>query len=282
MYLRRSLANRERFNIPIISVGNLVVGGSGKTPFVIALAKYYSNYSVWIISRGYGRKSKGLVEVSSNGKVCTSVEYSGDEAMEMAKSLPKASVVVCEDRKKAISYAQSKGAELIILDDGFNRVDIEKFEILLEPKSINNYQVLPAGAFREFPFTSKKSDLYLKEGRDYRRKVEIVNPSKRMLLATAIARPNRLDPWLGSEVVARYILPDHKWFNRKDLEEALKNNRATSLLVTQKDAVKLEGFQLPISVMRLQLEIDSSVFRATDCYLKEYYEAKDGDCSNIT
>ncbi len=282
MWLRRYLIERIDFDIPIISIGNLVVGGSGKTPFVISLAKYYSKKNVWIISRGYGRDSRGFIEVSREGEILSTVKESGDEPMEMAKALPKASVVVCEDRKEAIVYAKAQGAELIILDDGFNRVEIEKFEILLEPEILLNHQVIPAGAFREFSSTAKMANLLLKEGRDYRRKVEIINQSSKMVLVTAIARANRLDPWLPSEVVAKYILPDHDWFNEQDLKELLDKNGAKSILVTQKDLVKLDGFQLPISLMRLQLEIDSWLFKATDSYLKEYYEKKNRDCSNPT
>src|SRR5210317_84681 len=67
MFVRRMFTSKKEFGIPIISIGNLIVGGSGKTPFVIALAKQLEG--VFIISRGYGRKSKGLVEVSSEGKI---------------------------------------------------------------------------------------------------------------------------------------------------------------------------------------------------------------------
>ena len=73
------MAVRKDFGIPIISVGNLVVGGSGKTPFTIAIAKELKD--VAIISRGYGRKSKGLIEVSRKGMILTDVEHSGDEPM---------------------------------------------------------------------------------------------------------------------------------------------------------------------------------------------------------
>ena len=62
---------KKDFGIPIVSVGNLIVGGSGKTPFVITLASRFKN--VTIISRGYGRKSQGLVEVSQNGEVLVDV-----------------------------------------------------------------------------------------------------------------------------------------------------------------------------------------------------------------
>ncbi|ADV45666.1 tetraacyldisaccharide 4'-kinase [Nitratifractor salsuginis] len=273
MWLRRHLARRRSFGLPIISVGNLVVGGSGKTPFVIALASRYEN--VWIVSRGYGRQSRGMVQVSRRGEILCPVEASGDEAMEMALALPEASVLVSKNRSEGIRRAVEEGAELVILDDGFNRVEIEKFEILLEPEVLPNCRVLPAGPFREFPSTAAKADLQLKEGREYRRRVRILDPAPRMLLATSIARPERLKPWLPEEVVGHYRLPDHHWFDEKALAEALRRHRADSLLVTGKDAVKMQGFQLPLSVMELQLEIDSSVFEAVECYLKEFHAAQD-------
>ncbi|MDQ7047067.1 MAG: tetraacyldisaccharide 4'-kinase [Sulfurovum sp.] len=96
MFLRRVFATKRSFGLPIVSVGNLMVGGSGKTPFVIALASRFEG--VTIISRGYGRLSQGLIEVSRRGKILVNVEQSGDEAMLMAESLPHCSVIVSEDR----------------------------------------------------------------------------------------------------------------------------------------------------------------------------------------
>ena len=209
--------------------------------------------------------------MSREGEIRATVEASGDEAMEMARSLSRASVVVCEDRRGGIRYAREAGAELILLDDGFNRVEIAKFEILLEPEKLPNRRVLPAGPFREFPSTSSRADLLLKEGRDYRRIVRVEHPGRRMVLATSIARPERLEPWLPEGVVARHLLPDHGWFDAEELRTLLRRYQADSLLVTGKDAVKLEALQLPLSVMKLQLEIDSAVFTATDRYLKEYH-----------
>ncbi len=271
MWLRRRLRDPKDFGIPIISVGNLVVGGSGKTPFVCALASRFEG--VWIVSRGYGRDSKGLIQVSKEGKILARVEVCGDEAMEMALALPKASVVVAENRTEGIDHAIKEGAQIVLLDDGFNRVEIKKFEILLEPELILNRRVLPAGPFREFPSTAKYADLYLKEGRDYRRKVTICDPGSRMVLATSIARPERLTPWLPKTVVGSYRVPDHRNFNTKELERMLKRYGADSLLVTNKDAVKLRGFQLPLSIMELKLEIKPFVFEALERYVKEFYGA---------
>ncbi len=268
MLLRRILVIRKDYGIPIISVGNLIVGGSGKTPFVIALAKHYEN--VAIVSRGYGRQSKGLLEVSRNGKVLVDVEQSGDEAMLMAKSLPLASVIVCEERKEGIAFAKEKGAKVIILDDGFNRVDIKKFEILLEPKHLPNILPFPAGPFREFFFVKYLADMVLKEGKDFNRVVETDTLKSPVLLVTAIANPKRLDPYLPSEVVGKYYLEDHAYFDEKILEKKMKEAGAGSLLVTQKDAVKMAGFKLPIVEMRLKLSIDREKMAKIDKYIRKY------------
>jgi tetraacyldisaccharide 4'-kinase len=269
MALRRKTARRERFDIPIISVGNLVIGGSGKTPFVIELARRYAEYDVAVVSRGYGRKSEGLVVVSRRGEVLVDAERSGDEAMVMAQALPQASVIVSEDRKAGIRRAIKEGARLVILDDGFNRVDIEKYEIVLHPLRLANALPLPAGPLREFTTALRRADIVLREGKHYSRKVTIQNPTKRMVLATSVARPERLEAYLPEGVLYRYYLPDHAYFDKARLEALLKRFRAESLLVTQKDAVKLETFKLPLSIMRLQLNINPEVLQKIDAYVRK-------------
>ncbi len=268
MLLRRILTTKEDFQIPIVSIGNLVVGGSGKTPFLISLAsKYRDSY---IISRGYGRKSRGLIEVSSRGKILTDVFSSGDEAMLIARELPNSSIIVSEDRKEAIKLAKKRGAKVIFLDDGFNRVDIKKFEILLFPKEIRNYLPLPAGGFREFYFSKSFADLNLIEDRDFRRVVTIKNPTERMVLVTAISNPKRLEPYLPQNIIKKIYLKDHSYFNKSILKETLYSLNATSLLVTQKDEVKMSSFNLPLSVMELKLDINSNVFDNVDRYIKKF------------
>ncbi|HHD72983.1 MAG TPA: tetraacyldisaccharide 4'-kinase [Epsilonproteobacteria bacterium] len=259
MLFRRFLAKREKFSLPVISIGNLIVGGSGKTPFVIALATRYPGAA--IVSRGYGRQSSGLVEVSRRGVILASVEESGDEAMLMAKSLPQCSVIVSENRKMAIHKAIGEGAKLIILDDGFNRVNIEKFDIVLEPESITNRLPFPAGPFREFSFVKRYADLVLKENRDFKRKVFYHNLGPKMLLATAISHPERLDPYLPDGVVARYYLSDHAYFDEERLGKRMDECGADTLLVTQKDAVKMEGFGFPLSIIQLELEVEEKYWK---------------------
>jgi len=267
MFIRRVLTPQESFGIPIVSVGNLIVGGSGKTPFVIALASRYENVAV--ISRGYGRQSKGLVKVSQKGKILTTVEQSGDEPMLMAVSLPYSSVIVSENRHKAINMAEEQGAKLIILDDGFNRVEIKKYEILLEPEIIRNYLPFPAGPFREFWFTGKYADIVAKEGDAFVRKVSFENLSSKMLLVTAISNPHRLDPYLPKDVVQKVYLEDHAYFEEEQLLKLMQQYDATSLLVTEKDVVKMRDFKLPISEMKLKLEIKDEIFTQIDSYIEK-------------
>jgi len=268
MSIRRVLSSPKEFNTPIVSVGNLIVGGSGKTPFTIALARRYDE--VFIISRGYGRESRGLVEVSDCGEILTTVQNSGDEPMLMAFSLPKASVIVSEDRQKAIRLAESKGARLIILDDGFNRVDIAKFEILLEPKEIKNPLPFPAGAFREFYFNRVYADIVAKEDREFQRVVTFVDLTPKMILATAISNPQRLDEFLPKGVVHRYYLEDHAYFDEMVLKTLLEKYQATSILCTSKDMVKMSGFDVNISEMKLEFLIEDLVLDRVDKVVKDF------------
>jgi len=267
MLLRRILTSKKTYPLPIVSVGNLTVGGSGKTPFVIALASRYEG--VTVISRGYGRESRGLIEVSRKGKILTDVYQSGDEPMLMAKSLPHASVIVSEDRDKAIHLALKQGAKRIILDDGFNRVTIKKFEILLFPQNIRNYLTFPAGPFREFIFTKHFADLNLFEECDFKRIVEIENPTEKMLLVTAISNPERLNLYLPQDdtLVDKIYLEDHAYFDKSELEKLIEERAVTSLLITEKDEVKMENFKLPLSVMRLKLQIKNEILEKVDYYI---------------
>ena len=114
--IKQIVVKPKDYGIKIISIGNLIVGGSGKTPFAISLIEYLTkgrDLKIFYISRGYGRESRGLVEVKIDGKILVDVKASGDEAMLVAKST-RADVVVSEDRVAAIKLAKAKGANLII------------------------------------------------------------------------------------------------------------------------------------------------------------------------
>ena len=272
MFFRRIVTPKKIYSIPVISIGNLTVGGSGKTPFVIALASRYKG--VTIISRGYGRQSKGLIEVSRRGEILTDVFSSGDEPMLMATSLKNTSVIVSENRELAIKLAIEQGAKVIFLDDGFNRINIKKYDILLFPENIPNYMPFPAGPFREFYLSKHFSNINLYENRDFKRVVKIENQTEKMLLVTAISNPKRLDPFLPKCVVEKYYLDDHAYFEEEKLKEKLLISGALSLLVTEKDKVKMKGFKLPLSVMQLKLQINNDILKKVDRYIGEYENEK--------
>ncbi len=158
--LKRLFAKPQKFKIPIISVGNLTLGGSGKTPLVRALFKEFNpRLKTCIILRGYGRKSRGLLEVALDGRILCDVGQSGDEAMEYALFLRGANVIVSEDRAAGILRAQTLGFELVILDDGFSKFNISKFDILLRPQSVPKLPFcLPFAAYRYPPFFYKFAD----------------------------------------------------------------------------------------------------------------------------
>jgi len=263
LLLKRVLSRAKGYSIPIVSIGNLIVGGSGKTPFAIALIEYLTNEGVeqiFYISRGYGRRSKGMVLVKVKNSIECSVEESGDEALLVAKSTD-ASVIVCEDRDSAIVKAIEFGAQCIVLDDAFSKTAIKKYDILLEPVEVKNRFVLPAGPFREFPFVKSYANLMLKEGREYKRRVSYENLTQSMLLVTAIANPQRLEAFLPPNVVGKLYFPDHAYFDREQIVGKMRELSVTSLLVTEKDYVKLEQFKLPLSIIKLKLEIDETILK---------------------
>ncbi|MEA3229134.1 MAG: tetraacyldisaccharide 4'-kinase, partial [Campylobacterota bacterium] len=224
VYLRFKTTKVEDFGIKIIGVGNLNVGGSGKTPLVTALALKYSDIA--IILRGYGRSSKGLYVVKNKTTILEDVDISGDEAMIYADKVPDAIVIVSEDRKIAIEKAKEMGAKIIFLDDAYSKHFIKKLDIVIEVKS-ENRDCLPAGAFRERLWNSKEVVL-LKDGVDFRRVVELKDKSDKMSLVTAIARPQRLDSYLPN-VVSKNYFEDHHSFTKSELEKILKQDNTDSL-----------------------------------------------------
>ncbi len=159
-------AAASRLPSPVISVGNLVVGGTGKTPTVVFLARWLQERGkkVCVISRGYRRKSKGLVLVADGERICSTAELSGDEPILLAQELPGAVVVVDADRVEAGRYAiQRFKPDLILLDDGFQHrrlhrdLDIVTFKGV---QDLGNGWLLPAGPLREPAASLDRADLF--------------------------------------------------------------------------------------------------------------------------
>ncbi len=263
MWLRFKSKTSQDFGVKIISVGNLSVGGSGKTPLVTALALKYEN--VAIVLRGYGRDSQGLYVVKDKQDILCDVTLSGDEAMIYARKVQNAIVIVSEDRKKGIKKAKEMGAEVIFLDDAYSKHDIKKLDLLIEVKS-DNSSCLPSGPFRERLWTDKEV-VVLKDGVDFKRVVVVKDRCDKMSLLTAIARPQRLDKYLPEGIVSKNYFEDHHSFTKDELEDILSRDGSDSLLVTYKDFVKVESFGLPLSLLDLDVEVDDKVVEIIGKYI---------------
>jgi len=262
MYLRFKTKIAQDFGIDIISVGNLNVGGSGKTPLVSALALKYKD--VAIVLRGYGRQSSGLYVVKNSKEILCDVATSGDEAMIYAHKVTHAIVIVSEDRKEGILKAKEMGAKIVFLDDAYSKHDIKKLDFLIEVDSKYNSNCLPSGPFRE-RLWSQKEAVVIKDGVDFKRVVELKDKSAKMSLVTAIARPKRLDEYLP-DVLSKNYFQDHYSFKKEELQGIIKKDGSDSLLVTYKDFVKVESFNLPLSLLDLHVEVDKSIFKVIDNY----------------
>jgi tetraacyldisaccharide 4'-kinase len=273
---KRLKASKIDFNIPIVSIGNLTIGGSGKTPITIELAKNFKD--VCVILRGYGRESKGLFVVSLKGEIKVDVKTSGDEAMLLASTLKNATIIVSEDRVEAIKKAKELGCKIVFLDDGFSKYSIKKFDILLKPKDEpTNSFLIPSGAYREPKSFYKKANLVLKEDIDFKRVVTIkkenkeVELPKKTILLTAISKPNRLLEFLPKNIETIFF-EDHHNFTKDEIDNILNNYRDFAIVTTQKDFVKLEKFNLKnLYIMDLSIKISQKVdFTALKNYIKSY------------
>ena len=147
----------EEFKLPIISVGNITTGGSGKTPLVMYLANLLikNGKTPSIVSRGYGRKSQGLVVVHDGKEMKAKVESAGDEPFLMATILKSVPVIVCEDRSHGIQQLiDFYSVNVVIMDDGFQHRKVKRdLDIITisANDSKNDYRLLPWGKLRE-PF----------------------------------------------------------------------------------------------------------------------------------
>ena len=148
------LIKSRRFRIPVISVGNLAVGGAGKSPmteYLVSLLK--EDYKLATLSRGYGRRTKGYFEVKKSSQV----EDVGDEPLQFKQKFPEVTVAVCEDRVDGIKQL-NQHHKVIIMDDAFQHRAVKPgFSILLfDYHSMFQFQwFLPSGDLRE-PLSSRK------------------------------------------------------------------------------------------------------------------------------
>ena len=147
------ILHSEKFDIPVICIGNITVGGTGKTPLAEMIVDYMSQtHRVALLSRGYGRRTKGYREVAATDHY----RDVGDEPLQIKLKFPGTVVVVCEKRAEGIRRirAEHPGVDLIVMDDGFQHRYVEpKINIVMidATRPVQHDRMLPVGTLRDLP-----------------------------------------------------------------------------------------------------------------------------------
>lgn len=266
---------RQKAAIPTLVVGNIEVGGTGKTPMVQFLATYLSGkLNVAVLSRGYGRKTKGFLEVLENSNAYDV----GDEPLLIKKNLPGILVFVGEKRIAAIEQIKKKHPEiqLVIMDDGFQHLPLKGDVYLLLnsfEKPIHKGFPFPSGTQREFNHNLKYADCMavtkINSGFSNNDKLafenhynfpgtnifyfeyntllpEAIEPGKPCIVVSGLAGNHSFTAGLKTRfnlnIVATFHYPDHYNYANSDVEtwnKTLKQYPDCVMITTQKDMVKI-------------------------------------------
>ena len=274
---------RRRLRRPVISVGNLAVGGRGKTPTVACLARQLVDMGERpaILSRGYGRRrvDDGVVVVRDPDGIRADLDRSGDEPLMLARQLPGVSVLASSDRYLAGCLAERHlGATVHVLDDGFQHLQLDRdvdLVIVAGEDLEADARTLPGGRLREPPDTLLAADAVLAadarvfalgpqprnapfEIFSMRRTMGTVQfgaplegsgPAARSFAFAGIARPQDFFEGLraaGHDLAGTRGFRDHHRYSRGDLDRVVRAARAAGaarLLTTEKDFVRLLPFR---------------------------------------
>jgi tetraacyldisaccharide 4'-kinase len=265
--LRNSLFDRgmlaaKRLARPVVSVGNLSVGGAGKTPFVIALGELLKARGIPfdVLSRGYGRKTRGVLVVEANGGAADF----GDEPLLIARRLG-VPVVVGESRFAAGQLGETKFApQLHILDDGFQHRSLARdFDIVVLTERDFEDRLLPSGRLREPLGSLARADVVVLQPEStadhpvlhgkliwrVKREIAIPNAPESPVVFCGIALPERFFAQVraaGIQPAAEIAFRDHHRYNPRDIEKLLAaraKHGGSGFLTTEKDAINLSTLQ---------------------------------------
>jgi len=273
----RGILRSRKLSGPVISVGNISAGGAGKTPFVILLGGLLKDRGIPfdVLSRGYGRKTRGVLVVDADG----SPRDFGDEPILIAQRLG-CPVMVGESRYQAGIFAENEfGPQLHILDDGFQHRSLARdFDIVLvSPQDLND-ELLPAGRLREplsslrrahaavIPAEADPSAFGLSQPPIWRlrRGVTVTEAPEKPIAFCGIARAQQFVDQLraaGIDPVATRFYRDHHSYSEEDVRDLAafrEQKHARGFVTTEKDAINL-GPLLPcledVAVARVVMEL---------------------------
>ncbi|MDX8406674.1 MAG: tetraacyldisaccharide 4'-kinase [Mariprofundus sp.] len=291
---QRRVKQAVKPSVPIISVGNITVGGSGKTPFVLWLAAELKKrgFHPVLLSRGDGANNQTPHQISEYSKA----HEVGDEAVLLYR-LSTCPVVAGRDRIAGLQVAAGCG-DIVILDDGFQCRQLQRVcDIVLVPgEGVGNGCLLPAGPLREPLSALDRADVIIRSGlsdfksisgkkewawsaaagvvRDWMSQEDILLESSRpVYLITSIARPWRVSntlKMLGFSVAGHSSFADHHVYSTADIEPLLHSHH--SIVTTAKDAVKLMPFwpvNMPLWVLEQQLDAQEGLVENIVKIIKE-------------
>lgn len=277
---------RRRLRRPVISVGNLAVGGRGKTPMVATVARLLLEMGERpaILSRGYARRNApdGVVVVRDPLGIRADLDRAGDEPLMLARQLPGASILASPDRYLAGRLAEHHlGATVHVLDDGFQHLVLDRDIdiVMVAREDVAHPVTLPTGRLREpldvlivaDAIVTLDDDVEIRDnepgipvfrGRRDVGTVRDVDPARPVLAVAGIAHPERFFESLrtaGWTLVATRQFADHHPYSPRDVERivaAAREARAEAILTTEKDAVRLRRFRpfpLPLASVPLTM-----------------------------
>ena len=286
--LHRRSTRRWRCSVPVLSIGNLTLGGTGKTPLGIALAQGLEErgWRVAVLLRGYGTRRRNPCQVSSSSS-CAEV---GDEALEYAQSLGEGVAWVGSNRRQSAALAEAAGATVILLDDGLQHWRLGRdldLSLLDRKHGLGNRLVFPAGPLREPLDQLARADGLVFTGAEpveplpaipvgwpsHKPRFDVrfclVPPpqlqQERLVAFCGIGLPEKFFSALracGLELVATESFPDHHVYAESDLKRLLDLAHANGarLVTTVKDGQRLpQRFRQAVSLVSLQVDRASLV-----------------------
>jgi len=262
LFYRSGIFKTHRFDIPVIVVGNITVGGTGKTPFVIWLSGFLQSlgYKPGIVSRGMGGKKHLLPYSVKEEDIADNV---GDEALLLLQNT-KCPVVICIDRVAAVNeLLKTSDCDIVISDDGLQHYGLGRnLEVVMVDgeRKFGNQQLLPAGPLRERVSRIKKADFIVMHGENENHEytmqlaplelISVINPAHKISFAefarnkihvvAGIGHPQRFFKMLnkaGFDIIP-HEFPDHHLYQPREMNFS----DTLPIIMTEKDAVKCAGF----------------------------------------